>query len=49
MLYTDPGTGSLVLQVAFAVLATAAIFMKRWWAIIVGGIRRGFAKFRRSR
>jgi hypothetical protein len=49
MLYTDPGTGSIVLQVAFAALAASAIFVRRWWATLSARIRRGFNRFRRSR
>jgi hypothetical protein len=49
MLYTDPGTGSLVLQVAFAALAAGAIFVRRWWSALLAGIRKGLRQLRGSR
>jgi hypothetical protein len=49
MLYTDPGTGSLVLQIAFAALATGMLFIKRWWAALVACVRRGITHLRRTR
>jgi hypothetical protein len=47
MLYTDPGTGSIVLQVAFAALAAGAIFVRRWWATAASSIRRALSRLRR--
>jgi hypothetical protein len=49
MLYTDPGTGSILLQVALAAVAAAALFVRRWWAALNGSIRRGISRFRRPR
>jgi hypothetical protein len=49
MLYTDPGIGSIVIQVAFAALAAGALFVRRWWAALAAIVRRSLGRLRRPR
>jgi hypothetical protein len=48
MLYLDPGSGSIVLQVALAAVVAAGIFVKRWWTTLISTLRHALTSFRRQ-
>ena len=46
MFYVDPAAGSLVLQVAFAVIVGGALTVKRWWATAVAAVKTAMRRMR---
>jgi hypothetical protein len=48
MLYLDPGSGSIALQVAVAGVVAGAFFMKRWWTTLTSMLPRALRGFRRQ-
>jgi len=40
ILYIDPGTGSLLLQVLIGGIVAGSLFFKRTWAVILGLFKR---------
>ena len=46
MLYVDPSAGSILLQVAFAVVVGGALTVKRWWWSLTHLVRSGMNRVR---
>ena len=47
MLYLDPGSGSIALQMAVAAVAAGVYVVKRWWTTMTSMLRRALKGLRR--